>query len=81
MTELDERVREGILAVRATGRTNMFDIPVVQRIAMELGYVGAYQENGVTLIASVMGDKWRNMAWTDLRRLFAYGMKTVEDKE
>ena len=44
-------------------------------------YVGAYQENGVTLIASVMGDKWRNMAWTDLRRLFAYGMKTVEDKE
>ena len=44
-------------------------------------YVGAYQENGVTLIASVMGNKWRNMAWTDLRRLFAYGMKTVEDKE
>ena len=42
-------------------------------------YVGAYQENGVTLIAAVMGDKWRNMAWTDLRRLFAYGMKTVAD--
>ena len=37
-------------------------------------YVGAYQENGVTLIAAVMGDKWRNMAWTDLKRLFAYGM-------
>ncbi len=35
---MDERVREGILAVRATGRTNMFDIPVVQRIAMDLGY-------------------------------------------
>ena len=42
-------------------------------------YVGAYQENGVTLIAAVMGDKWRNMAWTDLRRLFAYGMKAVAD--
>ena len=37
-------------------------------------YVGAYQENGVTLIAAVMGGPWRNMAWTDLKRLFAYGM-------
>ena len=38
-------------------------------------YVGAYQENGVTLIAAVMGCRGRNMAWTDLKRLFAYGMK------
>ena len=37
-------------------------------------YVGAYQENGVTLLASVMGCRGRNMAWTDLKRLFAYGM-------
>ena len=37
-------------------------------------YVGAYQENGVTLIAAVMGGQTRNMAWTDLKRLFAYGM-------
>ena len=37
-------------------------------------YVGAYQENGVTLIAAVLGDKRRNMAWTDLKRLFAFGM-------
>ena len=37
-------------------------------------YVGAYQENGVTLIAAVLGGQWRNMAWTDLKRLFAYGM-------
>ena len=37
-------------------------------------YVGAYQEDGVTLIAAVMGGPWRNMAWTDLKRLFAYGM-------
>ena len=35
---MDDRVRKGILAVRATGRTNMFDVPTVQRIAMELGY-------------------------------------------
>ena len=41
-------------------------------------YVGAYQENGVTLIAAVMGGRWRNMAWTDLKRLFAYGMAVSE---
>ena len=41
-------------------------------------YVGAYQENGVTLIAAVMGGRWRNMAWTDLKRLFAYGMAVTE---
>ena len=41
-------------------------------------YVGAYQENGVTLIAAVMGGRGRNMAWTDLKRLFAYGMAVSE---
>ena len=41
-------------------------------------YVGAYQENGVTLIAVVMGGRGRNMAWTDLKRLFAYGMAVTE---
>ena len=43
-------------------------------------YVGAYQENGITLIAAVMGGQGRNMAWTDLKRLFAYGMaKTINN--
>lgn len=41
-------------------------------------YVGAYQENGVTLIAAVMGGQRRNMAWTDLKRLFAYGMAVTK---
>ena len=41
-------------------------------------YVGAYQENGITLIAAVMGGRGRNMAWTDLKRLFAYGMAVAE---
>ena len=41
-------------------------------------FVGAYQENGVTLIAAVMGGQWRNMAWTDLKRLYAYGMAVTE---
>lgn len=44
-------------------------------------YVGAYQENGVTLIAAVMGGRGRNMAWTDLRRLFAYGMAVEKTAE
>ena len=44
-------------------------------------YVGAYQENGITLIAAVMGGRGRNMAWTDLRRLFAYGMTAAEAAE
>ena len=41
-------------------------------------YVGAWQENGVTLIAAVMGCHGRNMAWTDLKRLFAYGKAVSE---
>ena len=41
-------------------------------------YVGAYQENGTTLIAAVMGGRGRNMAWTDMKRLFAYGMAVSE---
>ncbi len=44
-------------------------------------YVGAYQENGVTLIAAVMGGRGRNMAWMDLRRLFAYGMAVEKAAE
>ncbi len=41
-------------------------------------YVGAYQQNGITLIAAVMGGRRRNMAWTDLKRLFAYGMAAAQ---
>lgn len=33
---MDAKVREQILAVRDTGRTNMFDVNAVQRIAFEL---------------------------------------------
>ena len=32
---MDEKVKEQILAIRDTGLTNMFDIPVVQRLAYE----------------------------------------------
>ncbi len=33
---MTDKIREQILAVRATGRTNMFDVPMVQYIANEM---------------------------------------------
>lgn len=35
---MSEKVRDQILAIRATGRTNMFDIPMVQYIANEMRF-------------------------------------------
>ena len=35
---MDEKVKEQILAIRDTGLTNMFDIPMVQRLAYDRGY-------------------------------------------
>ena len=32
---MDEKVKEQILAIRDTGLINMFDLPVVQRLAYE----------------------------------------------
>ena len=34
-TDMDERVKEQILAIRDTGLTNMFDVNTVQRLAYE----------------------------------------------
>ena len=33
---MTDKIREQILAVRKTGRTNMFDVPMVQYIANEM---------------------------------------------
>lgn len=35
---MSETVKEQILAVRDTALTNMFDIPVAQKIASDMGY-------------------------------------------
>ena len=32
---MDEKVKEQILAIRDTGLTNMFDLPMVQRLAYD----------------------------------------------
>lgn len=34
---MDDKVKEQILTIRNTGLTNMFDIPMVQRLAYEQG--------------------------------------------
>ena len=35
---MTERIKEQILAIRETGETNMFDVPVVQRMAFDRNY-------------------------------------------
>ena len=35
---MTEKVRDQILAIRKTGRTNMFDVPMVQYIANEMRF-------------------------------------------
>ena len=35
---MTEKIREQILTVRKTGRTNMFDVPTVQYIANEMRF-------------------------------------------
>ena len=35
---MSEEISEQILAIRATGLTNMFDVNAVQRIAFDAGY-------------------------------------------
>nr|DAG02522.1 MAG TPA: protein of unknown function (DUF5049) [Siphoviridae sp. ctneY2] len=36
--QMTDKIREQILAVRKTGRTNMFDVPMVQYIANEMRF-------------------------------------------
>ena len=35
---MDKKIKEQILYIRSTGRTNMFDVPMVQRLANEYGF-------------------------------------------
>jgi hypothetical protein len=36
---MNRKVKEQILAIRDTGETNMFDIPIVTKIALREGYM------------------------------------------
>ena len=35
---MTDKIKEQILAIRDSGRTNMFDVPMVQYLANEYGY-------------------------------------------
>ena len=35
---MDSKIKEQILAIRDTGKTNMFDTAMVQRLAFDAGY-------------------------------------------
>lgn len=35
---MDEKIKEQILYIRSTGLTNMFDVPMVQRLANEYDF-------------------------------------------
>lgn len=35
---MDENIKKQILYIRSTGLTNMFDVPMVQRLANEYGF-------------------------------------------
>lgn len=35
---MDEKIKEQILYIRSTGLTNMFDVPMVQKLANEFGF-------------------------------------------
>jgi hypothetical protein len=39
---MDKKIKEQILAIRETGETNMFDVPVVRKIAKRKGYMELY---------------------------------------
>lgn len=35
---MDEKIKEQILYIRSTGLTNMFDVPIVQRLSNKYGF-------------------------------------------
>lgn len=54
---MDERIKEQILYIRSTGLTNMFDVPMVQRLANEYDFyelVVFLEENRVDYIHFIL---------------------------
>lgn len=57
---MSEAVKEQILAVRNTALTNMFDIPAVQKIASDMGYLELVlflEENRNTYVQFILTGK------------------------
>ena len=54
---MNEKIREQLMLVRSSGRTNMFDTNAVQRIALENGYyelVNFIEENKAAYVHFIM---------------------------
>ena len=58
---MNEKIEEQILKIRAGGKTNMFDVPAVQRLAFESGYyelVNFIEENKSFYINFIISGKF-----------------------
>ena len=58
---MNEKIKEQILNIRASGATNMFDVPAVQRLAFESGYyelVNFIEENKSSYINFILTGKF-----------------------
>ena len=58
---MNEKIKEQIMTVRASGKTNMFDVPAVQRLAFESGYyelVNFIEENKSSYINFILTGKF-----------------------
>ena len=56
-----EKIVEQILKIRASGKTNMFDVPAVQRLGFESGYyelVNFIEENKSSYINFILTGKF-----------------------
>ena len=58
---MDENIKKQILYIRSTGLTNMFDVPMVQRVANEYGFyelVVFLEENRADYVSFILyGEK------------------------
>ena len=55
-----DKIKEQILKIRASGKTNMFDVPAVQRLAFENGYyelVNFIEENKTSYVNFIFSGK------------------------
>lgn len=60
---MNEKIREQLMLVRSSGRTNMFDTNAVQRIAFENGFyelVNFIEENKTAYVHFIMTGKMPN---------------------
>ena len=58
---MNEKIKEQIMVVRASGKTNMFDVPAVQRLAFESGYyelVNFIEENKSSYVNFIFSGKF-----------------------